>query len=92
MDSGPHCGKGHLSNPCLSQSLGGDGSVSPMSVKAFAEHVLAGICDRLESFLLTKMARRTFLWRSLPVTNFGYKVRYRRQFALISASYAEFRY
>jgi hypothetical protein len=32
-----------------------------MTVKAFTEHVLAGISDPQESFLLTKMARRPFL-------------------------------
>lgn len=50
----PHGQKARLSNTCLSQSLGGDRFVSLMTVKAFTEHVLAGISDRQESSLLTK--------------------------------------
>ncbi len=42
MECEPHGRKVRLSNTCLSQSLGGDRSVSLMTVKAFTEHVLAG--------------------------------------------------
>jgi hypothetical protein len=37
-----HMAEKSASRTCLSQSLGGDRSVSLMTVKAFTEHVLAG--------------------------------------------------
>jgi hypothetical protein len=43
--------------------------VSFMTVKAFTEHILRGISGPQENFLLTKMTRRTFLWRNFDVAN-----------------------
>jgi hypothetical protein len=47
------------------------------------------ISDRQQSFSLAKMTRTTFLKKLRRSQYFGYKFGYRRQFALISASYAK---
>jgi hypothetical protein len=58
----------------------------------FAERFLAEISDRQQSFSLTKMTEEDFSLKKLrPNQYFGYKFGYRRQFALIAASYAKLR-
>jgi hypothetical protein len=64
------CRKVCLSNMCLSQSLGGDKSVSLMTVKAFTEHVLREISawqkkllahyDHEKDFSLEKLRRSQY--------------------------------
>jgi hypothetical protein len=63
-----------------------------LAVTWFAERFPAEISDRHQSFSLTKMTEEDFSLKKLrPNQYFGYKFGYRRQFALIAASYAKLR-
>jgi hypothetical protein len=70
-------------------SIAGEREMAPLTVTGFAEHVLAGNLRQAGSFSLTKMTRRTSLKKLRRSQYLGYRFGYRRQFALISASYAK---
>jgi hypothetical protein len=58
----------------------GEREMARLTVTGFAEQVLAGNLRQAGSFSLKKLRRSQYL---------GYRFGYRRQFALISASYAK---
>jgi hypothetical protein len=61
-----------------------------MTVKAFTEHVLAGNLRPAGKLLAHLDDEKDFSLKKLRRSQyFGYKFGYRRQFALISASYAK---